>query len=168
MINIATERLRVFPLNERELEISTHNFDELERTLGLKISGINSSDRQKTVFTLRLSKVKENVKNYMWNTVWLIVLIEENCIVGNIMIKGYPNESGEVIVGYSIEEGYKCKGYMTEAVKALIHWIFQNSDVKAVIADTLKDNIPSHKVLQKIGMVKYKEDEECFWWKIEQ
>lgn len=83
------------------------------------------------------------------------------------MIKGYPNEDGEAIVGYAMQDGYKRKGYMEEALRGLIKWMFLNTDVKCVIADTLKSNIPSQSLLQKIGMVFYKEDDECFWWRLE-
>jgi RimJ/RimL family protein N-acetyltransferase len=55
---------------------------------------------------------------------------------------------------------------MTEALKNLIHWMFLNPEVKFIIADTLKNNLPSHRVLQKIGMVKYMEDDECYWWRL--
>lgn len=36
------------------------------------------------------------------------------------MIKGYPNENGEVNVGYAMQDGYKRKGYMDEALRGLI------------------------------------------------
>lgn len=48
----------------------------------------------------------------------------------------------------------------------LIQWSFTNSDVKCIIADTLKNNIPSQKILQKIGMTFYKDDDECRWWRL--
>jgi len=83
------------------------------------------------------------------------------------MIKGYPNEDGEVIIGYAMQDDYKRKGYMVEALICIVQWIFLNSDVRCVLADTIKNNIPSHKVLRKIGMVIFKEDDECFWWKLE-
>ncbi|MBZ9623667.1 GNAT family N-acetyltransferase [Clostridium sp. FP2] len=57
-----------------------------------------------------------------------------------------------------------CQG--DKLLTAYIQWIFLNPDVKCVIADTIKNNIPSHRVLQKIGMVVYKEDDECIWWKL--
>jgi RimJ/RimL family protein N-acetyltransferase len=103
----------------------------------------------------------------MWYTTWIIVLNEENRSVGAVMVKGYPNEDGEVVVGYAMQGDYRRKGYMFEALNCIIQWIFLNPDVECVIADTLKKNIPSHKILQKVGMVCYKEDDECVWWKLE-
>lgn len=82
------------------------------------------------------------------------------------MLKGYPNKNGEVTIGYWMQDNYRCNGYMHEALEEITQWIFLNSDVKCVIADTLKENIPSQNLLKKIGMVFYKEDDECFWWKL--
>ena len=72
------------------------------------------------------------------------------------MVKGYPNEDGQVVVGYAMQSDYRRKGSMLEALNCIIQWIFFNPDVRCVIADTVKSNIPSHRVLQKIGMVVYK------------
>lgn len=83
------------------------------------------------------------------------------------MIKGYPNENGEVIVGYGIEDNYRNRGFATEALKGLIEWIFENPKALFVIGDTEKANIPSHKVLENAGAIKYKETDELIWWKIE-
>lgn len=83
------------------------------------------------------------------------------------MLKGYPNENGEVIVGYGIEKNHRQKGYATEALKGLTEWVFENPKALCVIADTEKTNIPSHKVLKNLGAIKYKETDELIWWKIE-
>jgi len=54
------------------------------------------------------------------------------------MIKGYPNEDGEVIIGYAMQDDYKRKGYMVEALICIVQWIFLNSDVRCVLADTIQ------------------------------
>ena len=83
------------------------------------------------------------------------------------MIKGYHNENGEVIVGYAMQDGYKRRGYMLEALRRLTQWIFLNPNVKCIVAETVKSNIPSQELLKKIGMVFYKEDDEFLWWKLQ-
>lgn len=166
LIKLNTERLYVMPLNEDKLELCINNYEKLERSLKFKVTNRKLKEKQKDVYNIRLKGLKSDPQNYMWSTVWLIVLRDENRIIGNIMIKGYPNENGEVIIGYSMEDGYKCRGYMTEALNRIITYIFENPNVEFIVADTLKDNTPSHKVLVKVGMVKYKEDEECYWWRL--
>lgn len=166
MLVIDTGRLNIFPLDQSHLELCISDFNEMERVLGLAITDRKLCDREKNVYITRLKGVENNPNNYMWYTFWIIILKEENRFIGSIMIKNYPNENGEVIIGYSIESNYKCNGFMTEALKSLTQWMFSNPEVKFILADTLKNNIPSHRVLQKIGMVKYMEDNECYWWRL--
>lgn len=167
MLKLTTERLDILPLDEYNLQLSIDDFNKMEENLGLAITDKNISNRDKAVFEIRLKDVKNNPMNYMWVTTWLVILKSENRVVGHIMLKGYPNEDGEVIIGYCMQSEYRCKGYMSEAVSKITRWSFSNPDVKCIIADTVKSNIPSQKLLQKIGMVFYKEDDECFWWKLE-
>ncbi|MDM5247120.1 MULTISPECIES: GNAT family N-acetyltransferase [unclassified Lysinibacillus] len=56
-------------------------------------------------------------------------------------------------------------GYMTETVSMMKDWLLRQSNVKYVIADTGKNNIASHKVLQKAGATLYSESEELYFWR---
>jgi len=166
MLKLNTERLNILPLDKYNLELAINDFNKMEKNLGLTVTDKNIGIREKNVYKIRLKGVANNPNTYMWFTTWVIVLKKENRIIGAIMIKNYPNKNGEVIVGYAMQDGYKRKGYMEESLRHLIKWMFLNCDVKCIIADTLKNNIPSQKLLQKIGMIFYNEDDECFWWKL--
>lgn len=167
MKHINTKRLELISLDEYNLKLAIDSYRKMEMNLGLNSSNKELNDREKNVYKIRLNGVETNHINYMWYTIWIIVLKNENRSIGKLMIKGYPNNEGEVIVGYALEEGYRHKGYMTEALKEIIQWISLNPDVKYVVADTLKNNVQSHKVLKRIGMEIYKEDYECLWWRVE-
>ncbi|MFL0270096.1 GNAT family N-acetyltransferase [Candidatus Clostridium radicumherbarum] len=167
MFNIITDRLEIIPLSKEMLEKSSNDFNFVEERFGLKKSCIDFSERFKKILLLRFNEMKDTEYVYTWSTFWVIALLEENRIIGNIMIKGYPNKDGEVIVGYSLEANYRGLGYMPEALEGLIKWIFANQDVKYIVAGTLKDNIPSQRVLKKLRMKVYREDDECFWWRLE-
>lgn len=166
MLEIHTKRLKILPLNEHNLELSITSFNEMEKALRLTVTDKNIGLREKNVFKIRLNDVKNNNEKYMWYTTWMVILKSENRIVGHIMIKGYPNEKGEVKIGYYMQEQYRGNGYMNEAVNKLINWLFLNSDVEYIVADTLKSNMTSQNLLKKIGMKIYKEDDECFWWRL--
>lgn len=167
MIKLNTKRLDILSLDEPTLALSINDFNKMEELLGLTITDKNIGLREKNVFKIRLLDVKNNPTNYMWYTTWVLILRTENRIIGHIMLKGYPNKSGEVIVGYYTQDNYRRKGFMVEALNSLTNWMFSNCDVKCIVADTLKSNIPSQKLLKKLGMTFYKEDDECFWWKLE-
>jgi len=167
MIKLETERLNLLPLQPHNLVLSVENYGEMEADLGLRVTNTILDDEMKYAMKVRLRKVLEDCENYLWLTNWAVVLKEENRIIGFIMIKGYPNENGEVIVWYGIEEKYRKRGYATEALKGLTEWIFKNPKAVYVIGDTEKANIPSHKVLENAGAIKCKETDELIWWKIE-
>ncbi len=145
MLEVSTERFKIVPLNEYNLELSIINFNKMEKSLGLTVTDKNIGFREKNVFKIRLNDVKNNNSKYMWYTTWIVILKSENRIIGHIMLKGYPNEQGEVNIGYYMQEYYREKGYMSEAINKLIRWIFSNSDVKYIVADTLK-LIRHHKI----------------------
>lgn len=167
MVDVSTERLKIIPLDKQSLELSIIDFNKMEKLLGLICTDENIGQREKDVFKIRLSDVKDNEENYIWYTTWMVILKSENRIIGYIMIKGYPDENGEVNIGYYTQPLYRGNGYMSEAVIGITEWMFLNSDVKSIIADTLKSNIISQDLLKKVGMRFYKEDYECFWWKLE-
>lgn len=167
MIKLATERLKLLPLQAHNLALSVEDYGKMQTDLGLKVSNVILDEEMQYAMKVRLRKVLENVDNYLWLTNWAIVDKEKNQIIGYIMLKGCPNEIGEVIVGYGIEEEYRGNGYATEALKRLIKWVFKNPKALCMIADTEKTNLPSHKVLQNVGAIKYKETDKLIWWKIE-
>ena len=71
--------------------------------------------------------------------------------IGDLGFKGPARES-TVEIGYGLLPAYEEKGYMTEAVQALIQWAF-NSGVVFVEAETDPDNKASQRILEKCGFV---------------
>ncbi|KPN95980.1 GNAT family N-acetyltransferase [Lysinibacillus sp. ZYM-1] len=165
MNELNTERLRLIPLSAENLRLLIDNPKEMEQRLSLIDSDRFLSPELKQAMEKRLSKLLCDVENYIWYTNWLIVSKDKNCSVGGIMLKGLPNENGEVVIGYYTLPKYQGNGYMTETVNSLKNWLLNQSDVLYVIADTDKDNIPSHRVLEKLGAEMYKETEELYFWR---
>ncbi|GCD11506.1 GNAT family N-acetyltransferase [Clostridium tagluense] len=175
MIEVTTQRLKIVPLDIENYRLYIENSNEMEENLGLKITNKIWDENIKGAFQYRFKKVSENKERYLWETLWIVICKEENCEIASLMIKGYPNEMGEVIIGYGTNETFQNKGYMTEAVEGLIKWIFTNPKALSIVADTEKTNIASHRVLEKNGFIKYKESvktsdegevEELVWWRL--
>jgi len=75
----------------------------------------------------------------------------KKAIIGGICFHGELNEKGEVEIGYGTDLEYRNKGYMTESISGLIHWIRENKNLRSITFETDNTNISSIKVLQKNG-----------------
>jgi ribosomal-protein-alanine N-acetyltransferase len=86
---------------------------------------------------------------------WFVLLQpgpqERRIVIGTAGLKGPPDETGAVEVGYSIVEGHQRRGYATEAVGRLIQWAFDHEAVQRVVAHTMPELTPSIRVLEKLG-----------------
>lgn len=166
---IKTKRLLLKPLNADELLLAANDPDQLDKHLNLNVRNSEESIPQghvKKALEYRRKMVLQYPDTYEWYTEWELIEVNEQVIIGGVMLMSERNE-GEVEIGYGIDEKYQNKGYMTEAVCALIDWMFQQSgDLSYVVAETEKENIASQKVVIHAGMTKYKETEDCYWWRI--
>ena len=76
----------------------------------------------------------------------------DKSLVGGITldnIRDGPINSASV--GYWIGETFSKRGFMTEALKALISYSFKNLNISRIEAATLSKNIASRRLLEKSG-----------------
>lgn len=85
-----------------------------------------------------------------WGT-WYFVRQNDRITIGNGGFKGTPLQDGTVEIGYSIIPEFQKLGYASEAVKALLAWAFEHTEVNRVIAETLPELTQSIRVLEKNG-----------------
>ncbi|NLD57972.1 MAG: GNAT family N-acetyltransferase [Methanomicrobiales archaeon] len=62
-------------------------------------------------------------------------------------------EAGDVLIGYSVLDGFQGQGYATEAVESIIHAVFADRDVRRILASTFPHLKASIRVLEKCGFV---------------
>lgn len=81
-----------------------------------------------------------------------IILKETDEFIGfcNTGIKEELNEPNREIA-YAISKHYRNRGYTTRAVKGLIKYLFENTNVELLNAVVLPHNVGSNKVIQKCG-----------------
>ena len=86
-----------------------------------------------------------------------IVLKEEDRLIGGIDVVGYVE--GVPVIGYNLSRAYWNRGYMTEACRRVLDYLFSQgfSEVKI---DAMVENAGSNRVIQKCGgeLVKTEED----------
>lgn len=81
---------------------------------------------------------------------WLI-LDAERRVIGECGVKAAPGPAGCVEIGYGLAGPSRGKGLGTAAVAALVGWLFERGDVEVVEAEVGAANLPSHRLLLRLG-----------------
>jgi len=81
---------------------------------------------------------------------WAIRLLD-NSLIGCIALRvnGFKADTG-----YVFARPFWGKGYATEALKALVHWVRQQPDIQRLWAVCDAENPASARVMEKVGMKK--------------
>jgi ribosomal-protein-alanine N-acetyltransferase len=136
----------------------------LEAGLGLSISRDVLTDRVRGAIRKKIEKMTGmEESHHTWQTYWLIIVNENNFGAGLAGFKGYPDESGSSEIGYGIDSAYQNKGYMSEAVRALVDWALGHLFCQRVTASAV-ENPASRRRLEKLGARLLAEDELSTSW----
>lgn len=135
---IITERMKIYPVSIEKMK----EIVEIEKNEILKIA-----------YKEMLDGCLKYPEKYIWYTLWFMELKDsENEIIGNLSFKGI-DDKGIVEIGYGINEGYGNRGYMTEAVRAIVKWASEQPNVKRIEAEAEENNYASIRVLEKCNFV---------------
>ena len=85
-----------------------------------------------------------------------IILKENNELIGGIDVVGYE-ENHVPVIGYDLSRKYWNHGYMTEAFKALLSYLFSLGHQEVRI-DAMIENIGSIRVIEKCGGIFLKKE----------
>ncbi|MEG0439277.1 MAG: GNAT family protein [Solibacillus sp.] len=97
-----------------------------------------------------------------------VILIDENILIGHIFFGKYFGEHTYEI-GWVFNPKYYNKGYASEAAKAILQYGFEKMKLHRIIATCQPQNIPSYRVMEKIGMRREGYFKKCIpsgndWW----
>jgi len=126
-------------------DIKTRSIEESENNLKDAVSEAKSATRSKYFLTIELK--------------------ETSAFVGSI---GYTvtqeTPAGKFAqIGYFILENYHNYGYVTEALKAVIRFAFEDDGVYRMEAGCIAENLASEQVMKKCGMIKEAQRKSCVW-----
>lgn len=101
---------------------------------------------------------------------WAVLAKENGRFIGWCGFKKHP--SGMIDLGFRFFRNEWNKGYATESAKACIQFGFSTLELTNIVGRTARENVGSIKVLEKIGMQYWKEDEcngivDALYYKIE-
>jgi RimJ/RimL family protein N-acetyltransferase len=144
-------RLRLGALDRDQLAALIAGLPALENRLGLRLSRAMLADPVPRAIRMKLEKMAAAPgSDHIWYTYWLIVVRADQAGVGLAGFKGAPDQGGAVEIGYGIDPAYQGRGYMTEAVGALVGWALRQPVCRVVTATTVR-NPASVRVLEKAG-----------------
>lgn len=167
MEKIETERIILKPLTFNQLLKYVKDDNSLTTELNLKeTSRTISPELKEALENTIIPNVADTQKDYLYSTLWIVILNADNKMVGDICIVGEPNADGEIEIGYGTYDEFRKRGFMTEAVRGMIEWAKTQSKVKSIFASTEKDNIASLSVLRKNNFVKVGETETLLNWRL--
>ncbi|MEY9978716.1 GNAT family N-acetyltransferase [Lysinibacillus sp. RC79] len=97
-----------------------------------------------------------------------IILLNENIVIGHIVFHQYFGDHTYEI-GWVLNPNYFNNGYASEAAKAVLDYGFKEMKLHRIIATCQPENIPSYKVMEKIGMRREGYFKKCIphnddWW----
>lgn len=166
-MKLETERLIIFPLSHYQLNLYLQTENKLEDALGLHQGNRTISPELMEALNETILPSVFSSSNYLYSTLWTIVHKERNQMVADFCFKGMPNTAGEIEIGYGTYEEFQGKGFMTEALGAMIEWAFSQPNVKTMLAETDQKNESSHKTLLKNNFKQYKVVDAMIWWKLD-
>lgn len=111
-----------------------------------------------------VNQLKSDPELYGWG-IWLMIDSSSKQVIGDIGFKGKP-EKGAVEIGYSVIPAQQRQGYAFEAASAIVDWAFSHKEVSMVNGECEKNNIPSIRILEKLGMTRLEEDGGIIKWNI--
>ena len=85
---------------------------------------------------------------------WLqlaLELKETGTLIGDVAFCIKEDDARQAVIGFSIASAYWRKGFATEALTALLDYLFEDIDLHRVTADCDVENVSSWKTLEKLG-----------------
>lgn len=98
--------------------------------------------------------IEQSTSNPRYKFDFAISLKESGLLIGGCGIRRETESSSVANLGWAVTPSQQCKGYATEAAKALIDFGFQKLSLSVIYATCDTRNAASYKVMEKLGMKK--------------
>ena len=152
---LSTERLTLRKLNKGDTDSIFNNWaNNPEVTKYLTWNTHRSVEDTKQILDIWLKEYKKP-KTIRYG----IVLKESNELIGAIDVVGFIDNNP--VIGYCLSRKHWNHGYMTEACKAMVDYLFAIGH-KTVLIEADERNIGSNRVIEKVGFkFAHKETKKC-------
>lgn len=86
---------------------------------------------------------------------WLQIAVELKStheMIGDVAFSIKREDERQAMIGYSLARPYWGNGYAYEAISCLLAYLFDQLDLHRVIAECDEENVPSWRLLEKLGL----------------
>ena len=150
-LQIDTARLVLVACPRAVADALVSDRTEAERLVGARLPN-DWPDSELLEFLPLYSRYLREHPNALGYGAWLLVERETATVVGSAGFRGLPNDEDEIEIGYGIHPDHRCRGYATEAARALLAWGLAQPGVGQITAHCDPTNTPSLRVVAKAGM----------------
>lgn len=82
------------------------------------------------------------------------IFLNDGTVIGDVALQGIDRRNRSCSIGIGIAKiENRSNGYGTQALNLILKYGFNNQGLERITADTLEINIPSQKLLEKLGFV---------------
>ncbi|MFY4759104.1 GNAT family N-acetyltransferase [Aliarcobacter butzleri] len=157
---IKTQRLLIHNFKTDDLNDVFNIYKDDETCKYLLHNAWNENNKNQE-FKLKLSKANLE-KDYAVN----LACVLDNVVIGDINI-WHTQMKDSVEIGYTFNPKYSNNGYATEALKAIVEYLFTQKSIHRIQANMDARNLSSAKLCERIGMRKEAHFIKDFWNKNE-
>ncbi|ARV06203.1 GNAT family N-acetyltransferase [Polaribacter sp. SA4-10] len=148
-----------FPVLETErLTLRELNLEDTKTIFGLRTNKeVNKYIKRDTPKNLAETRAFiDMISNLVSNNegvFWVLESKQSNDLIGTIGLRNFDVEDNYAEVGYELNPDYQQEGFMTEALKEVINFGFNNLELKTIEGFTHKNNSASTALLEKQNFV---------------
>lgn len=148
---IETNRLLLIPYTIEYIEATLLGKEILSDLSGFEVSKEWPGIEFYFYLPFVLEELKKNPEMEKWTR--LIVLKNENKIIGEISVQGNNSDTWIPELGYGIVDSYSNQGFVTEAIKSFLIWMMETEKFPLIKAKTFLRNKKSQHILEKNGFI---------------
>lgn len=143
---IDTERLKLRPVLQSDIAEIFSTFSDAD---ALKYYGMKPLKSEEDAFSL----IEAFEKGFKSGSAirWGITLKEENKLVGTCGFHNWSKSDQRTELGYELNRSYWHKGYMNEALRAILHYGFNGLEFNRIAATIRPENSSSRALVEKLG-----------------
>jgi RimJ/RimL family protein N-acetyltransferase len=151
--DILNERLALVAVTPEMLRADFAKSPQFSQLIDAEVPATWPSDGwDEDAYNYLLTRMEKYPDSRGWSRYIVIKPAEggRRTLVGGCGLLGPIELTDDPEIGYGLLSEFQCQGYATEAVAALVGWIFQHPHVRSVNAQTFPDHKSSLRVLSKL------------------